>query len=1533
MTVSSVVHSQAFRYLENISTGVDERTGLFVISVLLDKVPSHDLMGPGFSPKLTFNPMNTRNAGFGVGWDWLMTRFNLNNKILALSTGETYLWTSSLPDGTPLFEENTLDTFHLEKIDDEGNEAFRLAHKSGEIEILKPIGSGEGRQFVPHQIYDPSGRQIKLEHEALNGSPVLKSVSDDTRTLLLIERNPGGTVVSIKIHPYEGPSGGPRAVYTLNVNGEYLEKITLPTEDNAGWDIVYQDIHNIPCVMSVRSPIGAYETLEYLGEGHIVPGSPMRLPRVTRHKVDPGCDQPIIERVFEYYSTDDNRGHNFLGNGVATSITYGKDPTYRVSHTYNYGTTVRLMGDVEVNNTIVRQTVRTEINTFSRFHAQTEKKIIQNNCVKRQVTTYYAEDKPFESQPKQFLMSKTVTDSWQLADDSSAIREERSSTEFNVKGNLTAETQHNGIKTTYSFYPAEGGEGCPPDSEGFERNLKETIVEPAPGPEAPVLCTRMTYRDLKSMPGSASKGWLMPDRELLLELKNGKEIELQRIDNLYHEDTANKFLHGRASEQKLVLNDYTTRTEYEYSKPPLGLAAQPVLQTVVKVTGFDHMCEDDPEPRHVQKTNTLQHSLTQGLAVLTYDDNNVSILSEFDALSRVLRETVAPDSEDLKATRQYSYTLVSSRGGKARQTMTDVKGVTTNIDVDGLQRVVSESRQDADAVNAAGEFLRMYEATYNVFGDKVEESAYDWPNTHAAIRDDECWPNGQLPLKLTTRFEYDDWGELCCTTDPDGIRNVEEIDPVGEPQWRKGPVQRSWRQSTGDTPQNSGITVTYLNAFGKPESIKRFNAPGDTNAYSEHAYEYDGLGNTIKETDARHHVTEYTYDSHGRLNKTILPGGAVVERSYADYSSEELAVEIKVNQEIFGTQLFDGLGRMVSLTTGGRLQVFSYEQGQTQPASVTTALGTIRYRYDPRLVEDPIFRYLPGETGEVAAEYDYDKKNARLTTCQEGNLRLDREYYSNGEVKKETRVQDGVPYTMLYGTSHLGRQVRYTDVLGNVQQYLYDLAGRLVYTELGTTQSRFYYDDLGRTKQIATCDGDQTVTITMDFDPFERERTRTFKLNDVEQVLTQDYNEVDALVVRVLKEGAEVLRNEECGYDPRNRLTTYRCSGSQPPIDPYGNAITAQTFRFDAKDNITQVLTTFAGGSNLATYSYENTDPVQLSKVTNSNPAANYPAVINLEYDGNGNLVKDEQGRALEYDALNRLLSVSALPGDKDASYRYDPLNVLAGSDVEGHQEQRFYQNDELASLINGSNSSSFMRGDGVVLAERQAGDDPKFLMLAVDQKNTVTNEVNDGAFTNIAYSAYGYSSAGQPVKAQLGYNGEFTERKTGLQLLGNGYRAYSSVLMKFHSPDDESPDGKGGKNWYAYCEGDPIQYSDSSGHYRFFHWLAKRLHLTSKHASRNTYKDGKKTVTNNSNNVGVRNAAPLNENSREPSVAARPAQKPISQADFDYTVKMIERGDPWDPRNEHNVLGYRTGAIEELPPSPPPLVERLRLLLKAISY
>lgn len=77
-----------------------------------------------------------------------------------------------------------------------------------------------------------------------------------------------------------------------------------------------------------------------------------------------------------------------------------------------------------------------------------------------------------------------------------------------------------------------------------------------------------------------------------------------------------------------------------------------------------------------------------------------------------------------------------------------------------------------------------------------------------------------------------------------------------------------------------------------------------------------------------------------------------------------------------------------------------------------------------------------------------------------------------------------------------------------------------------------------------------------------------------------------------------------------------------------------------------------------------------------------------------------------------------------------------------------------------------------------------------------------------------------------LGFNGERIDPVSGTTHLGNGYRTYDPILMRFNCPDSMGPFGAGGINPYAYCDGDPFNRADPSGHTSTGQWIGMGVSL-----------------------------------------------------------------------------------------------------------
>ncbi|QCI11373.1 sugar-binding protein [Pseudomonas putida] len=1305
MAIETVIHSNAFNASSFVEGGVDPRTGQYTLGINVLPIVGNDQIGPDLPIRLMFNPFSDDNVGFGKGWYIALTQYLPGSRMLRLHTGESYKVTGT--GEQPPIREKKLDSFHFHDDSGRGKRQYRVVYKSYMEEILEVYGDGVNEVALPAEVRAASGHRIQLGYT--KDTQRLESIVDGNGLPLLKIGYSSGSV-TLDLHP--GAKGGiePLARYTLTLENQQLIKVSLPAEVGGNWRFEYSTVHGLTCVAKVSTPYGAIERIGY-GEnqdpGHLLPGGGKRaaIPRVTSHAIEPGGQQPSMNTTYTYTILVEGveTARNFVGFG--SGITWGdngEDNLYRAPSSYLYRSTAHQWGKGPDGQDRVLRTVQ---RTYNRFHLLVREVTEQEGHVLTSETTYHGKvTDAFETQPANFQLPRETQRKWALANDASRVREEPpTQTLYDLHGNLTEVVLPVGKRTVTEYYSALGGEGCPADPDGFVRSPMRQTVYPAVGGDAPAPILRTHYRYVAlgrvnhpdAIAAQVADTWLVQQQETLCEVLDDVEQAPLQVTTTCPVDKPDDLLrHGRPLLQTLCMGSLNTRTCFTYSKEVRN--QHPVLVTQQRLTGFDHgqsmlatlrrhgaldpaqlhaACD---EPRDVSKVITLETSLLIGEPLLNRDDNDVEIAYEYDAIRRVTRETVSPNDDRYKASRTYQYGLVGAPGEQASQTRVDVKGVAILTRIDGLGRVASEARHDADAEEEDRHqlFRECNKFVYDELGQLTEAIEYDWLT------------DTQMPL--ATQYVYDDWGQQSCEIGPDGVKRFEVHDPIGSNPTGNDPTcnmptQTHWSESA-DGSLSQGKTITWFNLFEAPAQVQRFDLSGKL--YGKHQYFYDGLGRNVREVDARNAVVRNTYDAFDRLVDQTLADRSVVHRDYAVHSSEDLPIQISVAGNTLGEQVFDGLNRMIASITGGRPRLMCYAPGQNNPYKVTTAAGNgIQYEYVPQLGEDPQLRRLPGKQ----ADYTYDPANARLTWCKEEGEELSRVYFSTGQIKSETRMIGAEHWSMEYGTSLLGRQLYYVDVLGQTQTYAYDEAGRLKETALGTTQSHFFYEGLGYTQCILTLDGAQGLATELEYDHQGREVLRRFIFlktvveapiegfsftNECVQALVdeagllvqgvqelgQAYSVLDQITRKSLSENGDVLREETFDYDARGRLEAYTCAGpiAYCPKDPAGKNIREQYFQFDALDNIIWLYTGFeeedgTTGDNEATYLFDYKDPAQLSGVMNTH--ADY-ADFTLRYDLDGNMVQDDKGKTLSYDALGRLSSYDG------SGYGYDALDRLSSQDA-----------------------------------------------------------------------------------------------------------------------------------------------------------------------------------------------------------------------------------------------------------------------------
>ena len=299
--------------------------------------------------------------------------------------------------------------------------------------------------------------------------------------------------------------------------------------------------------------------------------------------------------------------------------------------------------------------------------------------------------------------------------------------------------------------------------------------------------------------------------------------------------------------------------------------------------------------------------------------------------------------------------------------------------------------------------------------------------------------------------------------------------------------------------------------------------------------------------------------------------------------------------------------------------------------------------------------------------------------------------------------------------------------------------------------------------------------------------------------------------------------------DDTNRIEyTYRVNGNMHSHRDWLDYTAARIYNYDGAGRLIMDFSALEDENYTDRYTYDTRGNILTRERTDRSVSPNVITTTTYTYDRANKLLSSTDGTnttTYAYDGIGNMTSVTE-NGTVSKSYSYDNFERLISSTVDGTTTAYTYDGDNLRQTkttngvttqhildgmnvvadIKGSDVTTFTRGNGLVFGKNNG---VRTTYNNYSNGGTAQLVKPDGTFTEYTYTAYGeikYNSTDNTNP--FTYCGEYTDVETGLVYLRNRY--YDPELGRFLTQDPI----KDGLNWYAYCNGDPVNRIDMLGLY-----------------------------------------------------------------------------------------------------------------------
>ena len=255
-------------------------------------------------------------------------------------------------------------------------------------------------------------------------------------------------------------------------------------------------------------------------------------------------------------------------------------------------------------------------------------------------------------------------------------------------------------------------------------------------------------------------------------------------------------------------------------------------------------------------------------------------------------------------------------------------------------------------------------------------------------------------------------------------------------------------------------------------------------------------------------------------------------------------------------------------------------------------------------------------------------------------------------------------------------------------------------------------------------------------------------------------------------------------------------------------------FAYDGMGQVISDAKTVDSTTSVTKYAYDSNANVTAMTVNDQTTKMTYNAIdqrtdAGFEYDTNGRMVRDGQGQQYSFDDRDRLTAVQ-VDSSTTNKFAYYPDDYLANFARGKENAKMYYDAQKINALqVTGENQShkASMFWDSTSLTANYTDGNPDTCFL--ERLGSSSLLLEQDSQTSVTYSPYGEAAASSAIDIQssFGLRQEFFDQSSGLVYLRSRY--YNPKQMAFISMDTYRQE-----NRYAYCQGDPINLADPSGHF-----------------------------------------------------------------------------------------------------------------------